>query len=97
MSVQSLVKVEQNEEAVERGAAQNLGDGARVKRRLELAAHSRASRRVFERKGADLVMEKKITLLEALTGLSFELEHLDGQKYTVATTPGEVINPGTKK
>ena len=53
--------------------------------------------KVFERKGADLVMEKKITLLEALTGLSFELEHLDGQKYTVATTPGEVINPGTKK
>ena len=50
--------------------------------------------KVFERKGADLVIEKKITLLEALTGFSFELEHLDGQKYTIATLPGEVVTPG---
>jgi DnaJ family protein A protein 2 len=50
--------------------------------------------KVFERKGADLFMEKKISLLEALTGFSFELEHLNGQKYIVATSPGEVINPG---
>lgn len=47
--------------------------------------------KVFERKGADLFMDKKITLLEALTGFTFEFAHLDGSKVKVATMPGEVI------
>lgn len=47
--------------------------------------------KTFERKGADLFMTKKITLLEALTGFTFELEHLDGRKLKIATMPGEVI------
>jgi len=34
--------------------------------------------KVFERKGADLFIEKKISLLEALTGTNFEIKHLDG-------------------
>ena len=33
---------------------------------------------VFKRRGADLYMEKDITLLEALTGVKFVLEHMDG-------------------
>ena len=37
----------------------------------------------FERKGADLYMEKKITLLEALIGTNFEITHLDGKKVKV--------------
>jgi len=32
----------------------------------------------FTRKGADLFIEKKISLLEALTGYNFEIKHLDG-------------------
>jgi DnaJ-class molecular chaperone len=32
---------------------------------------------LFARKGADLFLEKKISLLEALTGFNFELKHLD--------------------
>ncbi len=47
---------------------------------------------VFERKGADLFIEKKITLLEALTGFSFQVTHLDGRVVKVATMPGEVIS-----
>lgn len=52
---------------------------------------------VFERKGADLYMKKKISLYEALTGCSFTIEHLDGTKLQVTTAPGEIISPGTKK
>lgn len=33
---------------------------------------------VFTRKGADLYIEKKITLLEALSGIYFEIKHLNG-------------------
>ena len=45
----------------------------------------------FDRRGADLVHVKKITLLEALTGVTLELPHLDGKKYTIATAPGEIL------
>jgi len=48
--------------------------------------------KVFERKGADLYIEKKITLLEALTGLTFEIAHLDGKKIKITTLPGDVIS-----
>jgi DnaJ family protein A protein 2 len=52
---------------------------------------------VFARKGADLKIEKTITLLEALSGCNFEIEHLDGKKLTVTTLPGEVISSGDIK
>ena len=37
----------------------------------------------FKRKGADLLMEQKITLAEALTGVDFVLTHLDGSKIRI--------------
>lgn len=49
--------------------------------------------KIFKRKGADLFMEKEITLLEALTGLDFVLTHLDGRKIRIRNNPGEVIKP----
>lgn len=53
--------------------------------------------KVFERKGADLWMKKKITLLEALTGLNFEITQPDGRKITIATAPGEIISHKERK
>jgi len=44
--------------------------------------------KVFLRKGADLVIIKNISLLEALTGVTIEIDHLDHKKFTVATAPG---------
>lgn len=44
--------------------------------------------KVFIRKGADLAIIKNITLLEALSGVTMEIEHLDGKKFTLATAPG---------
>jgi DnaJ family protein A protein 2 len=49
------------------------------------------------RKGADLFMEKEITLLEALTGVDYIVTHLDGRKIRVKNTPGEVIKPDEVK
>lgn len=45
----------------------------------------------FKRVGADLFYKKKISLLEALAGFTFAIEHLDGHKVNVSTLPGEVI------
>jgi len=36
--------------------------------------------KIYKRVGADLLINKKITLLEALTGFHFELEMLDKKK-----------------
>lgn len=44
--------------------------------------------KVFKRKGADLIMEKEITLLEALTGVNFVVDFLDGTKLAIESAKG---------
>jgi DnaJ family protein A protein 2 len=51
----------------------------------------------FKRKGADLLIEHKITLHEALTGVDFVITHLDGAKIRIKNAPGEVIKPDDLK
>lgn len=51
--------------------------------------------KVFKRKGADLFMEKEITLLEALTGVNFKVDYLDGSSFIVQNKPGEVLKPNS--
>merc|ERR1719359_2158726 len=48
---------------------------------------------VFKRRGADLFIERKISLVEALCGFEMELPHLDGRKLLVKTSPGEIVRP----
>jgi len=48
---------------------------------------------VFKRKGADLFMERKISLVEALCGFTLEVTHLDGRKLLIKTSPGEIVKP----
>jgi len=47
----------------------------------------------FKRKGADLYIERTISLSEALCGFEMELTHLDGRKLLIKTAPGEVVKP----
>jgi len=47
----------------------------------------------FKRKGADLYIEKSISLVEALCGFEMEIEQLDGRTLIVRSSPGEVITP----
>lgn len=51
--------------------------------------------KTFKRVKNDLYLEKKITLIEALCGLEFVIEHLDGRKLLIKTV--ETIQPNTKK
>jgi len=53
--------------------------------------------KIYKRVGADLLINKKITLLEALTGFYFELELLDKKKILISTGPGEIISAGERK
>lgn len=49
----------------------------------------------FGRKGADLLHLKKISLLQALTGVCFDLKLLDGTTIKIASAKGHVIHHGT--
>ena len=51
----------------------------------------------FVRKHDNLLIQKKITLSEALLGCRFEVEHLDGRKVVVSTEPNQVIVPNSVK
>jgi len=51
--------------------------------------------KVFTRKGADLFMEKQITLKQALCGFTFQVPFLDGKKLSVSSTKGEIVSPGS--
>lgn len=49
----------------------------------------------FQRKGADLIMEKEISLKDALCGVAFAVKHLDERTIIVRSKPGEVIKPSS--
>ncbi|KAL3149322.1 hypothetical protein ABBQ32_002130 [Trebouxia sp. C0010 RCD-2024] len=53
--------------------------------------------KTFKRIQADLVIEKDISLTEALCGTSFYVQHLDGRVLEVLTHQGEVIKPDSWK
>lgn len=52
---------------------------------------------VFTRQGDDLVMTKDLTLVEALCGFQFSIQHLDERVLLVSSEPGQVIKPGDTK
>eukprot|EP00798_Chlamydomonas_sp_ICE-L_P019376 gene19376-26025_t len=51
----------------------------------------------FKRVQGDIVIEKKISLTEALCGVTVQIKHLDDRILQVVTPPGEVIKPDTFK
>lgn len=53
--------------------------------------------KLYTRAGADLIIEKEITLKQALLGFNFTLKYLDGKDFVVSTIPGEVVEHGGLK
>lgn len=47
----------------------------------------------FQRDGENLIMQQDIPLVNALTGFSFEVTHLDGKKVLIQTPAGMIIQP----
>lgn len=48
---------------------------------------------IYKRHGADLYVEKKISLVEALCGYTMELPKLDGRTLVLKSKPGDVTRP----
>ena len=51
----------------------------------------------FKRSGLDLILEKNITLKEALCGFSFELKYINGKSYTLNNNKGSIVPSEYKK
>jgi DnaJ-class molecular chaperone len=51
----------------------------------------------FKRSGLDLILEKTITVKEALCGFVFELKYITGKIYTINNNSGNIISHGYKK
>lgn len=51
----------------------------------------------FKRMGLDLILEKNISLKDALCGFSFEIEYIGGKSYTLNNGKGNIIPPEYKK
>jgi DnaJ-class molecular chaperone len=52
---------------------------------------------IFKRAGLDLVLEKSITLKDALCGFSFEITYINGKSYTLNNNSGNIIPHGFRK
>ena len=52
---------------------------------------------LFKRSGLDLILEKNITLKEALCGFSFEIKYVNGKSYTLNNNKGNIIPSEYKK
>jgi DnaJ-class molecular chaperone len=51
----------------------------------------------FKRSGLDLILEKTISVKEALCGFTFELKYITGKVYTINNSSGNIISHGYKK
>jgi DnaJ-class molecular chaperone len=51
----------------------------------------------FKRSGLDLILDKTISLKEALCGFSFELNYINGKNYTLNNNKGSIVPPEYKK
>jgi len=51
----------------------------------------------FKRSGLDLILEKTISVKEALCGFTFELKYITGKVYTINNNSGNIISHGYSK
>ena len=52
---------------------------------------------LFKRSGLDLILEKNISLKDALCGFSFEIKYINGKSYTLNNSSGNIIPPQYNK
>jgi DnaJ-class molecular chaperone len=51
----------------------------------------------FKREGLDLILDKEITLKDALCGFTFEINYINGKNYTLNNNKGNIVPPAYKK
>ena len=87
--------IDDNEVIVMRDCGNMVNDDLKGDIKIVISVEKHAS---FLRQGMDLLYKKTITLKEALTGFSFEVEHINGKSLCINNhTNRTIIKPGFKK
>ena len=73
------------------------GQKVRCSNNTTVVVLKQTSHSIFSRQGNDLYMKKSISLAQALCGIRFVIEHLDGRKLLVSSPVGNVLHPGCRK
>eukprot|EP00010_Vexillifera_abyssalis_P008393 CAMPEP_0201548220 /NCGR_PEP_ID=MMETSP0173_2-20130828/4752_1 /ASSEMBLY_ACC=CAM_ASM_000268 /TAXON_ID=218659 /ORGANISM="Vexillifera sp., Strain DIVA3 564/2" /LENGTH=424 /DNA_ID=CAMNT_0047957533 /DNA_START=56 /DNA_END=1330 /DNA_ORIENTATION=+ len=83
------------EKIVLKGEAHQIPDGKPGSIILHLKeVESKQNPCPFERRGDDLIFEKKVSLAEAIIGYKFTLEHMDGRKLVIQNEANSIVTPG---
>jgi hypothetical protein len=75
-----------------RGNENSNGERGDVKVTIIVEEHE-----IFKRSGLDIVIEKRISLKDALCGFIFDIEHVSGKKFSFNSSPGNIIRDGLIK
>jgi DnaJ-class molecular chaperone len=86
--------IDDNEMIILRDKGNIISDNCKGDVKLTILVKNNESLR---RAGLDLILEKNITLKEALCGFSFELKYIDGKSYTLNNNKGSIVPPEYKK
>ena len=69
-------------------------DGVRGDEKVTFIVEEHA---LFKRNGLDILVEKNITLKDALCGFVFDIEHINGKKFSFNSSSGNIIRDGLIK
>jgi len=86
--------IDENELIILRDKGNVINDNCRGDIKISIVVINTSN---FKRNGLDLLLEKTISLKEALTGFSFELNHINGKSYILINNKGSIVPSGYKK
>lgn len=86
--------IDENEMIVLRDRGNIISDQCKGDIKINILIQNNAA---FKRSGLDLILDKTISLKEALCGFSFELNYINGKSYTLNNNKGSIVPPEYKK
>lgn len=86
--------IDENEFIILRDRGNVLSENSKGDVKINISIHNDT---LFKRSGLDLLLEKKISLKEALCGFTFEINYLNGKSYTLNNNKGSIVPPEYRK
>ena len=86
--------IDENEIIILSGKGNANGENNRSDVKIQVKVKNETE---FKRDGLDLILNKTISLKEALCGFSFDMKFIDGRIFKIQNDNGNVICPGYKK
>jgi DnaJ-class molecular chaperone len=86
--------IDENEMIVLRDRGNIINDNCKGDVKINVLVENNTT---FKRSGLDLILDKTVSLKEALCGFSFELKYINGKSYTLNNNKGSIVPPEYKK